>query len=279
MKIDFSQMERSINLPDERGRVMHLPNRNDYINFLIHRGFISNEKDFQESPELNELVYLHWLRRGQVGCIFAQLLGRSDNRSGIHTSILCDSSATLQEAEELAQKINMVVQDAVANPKVEAVSVLLPKVLDLESIILLLLKFRSLPGWKIEREWSWRKTLVLIGLRAKIADKVWAEILGLGPFASCLPPTRQGPVTSLEIRTKPEKAPFSNIQLKKAQAAHLAQVPTKEFLSRNKFGPLFDIYTPWLKKRMLSGNEDKRAKASVTFAVPAALWNGLKSQL
>ncbi|MCH7602821.1 MAG: MFS transporter [Planctomycetes bacterium] len=116
----------------------------------------------------------------------------------------------------------MVVQDAVANPKVEAASVLLPKVLDLESIILLLLKFRSLPGWKIEREWSWRKTLVLIGLRAKIADKVWAEILGLGPFASCLPPTRQGPVTSLGIRTKPEKAPFSNIQLKKAQAAHLA---------------------------------------------------------
>lgn len=258
---------------------MRLPNRNDYIYFLIHRGFITSEKDFQENPGFIKAVYLHWLRRGQVGCVFAQLLGRSDNRSQIRTLILSDSSDTFQEADELAKKINTAVQDAATNPKVEAISVLLPKVLDIEELIFLLLKLSSIPGWKIEREWSWRKTLVLIGLRVEIADKVWAEILGLGPFITCLPPTRQGPITSLEIRTKPEKAPFSKIQLKKAQAAHLAQVPTEEFLSPKKFRPLFNEYTPWLKRRMLSGNEDKRAKASVTFAVPAALWNGLKSQL
>lgn len=115
---------------------------------------------------------------------------------------------------------------------------------------------------------------MLVGLRAHITEKVVAETLGMGPFG-IFPTTRQCPVTSLEIRTKTWRARRSHLS-KDYLAAHLAQVDVDHILTPEQFGTRFARFTPWLKKRILGG-ENHRNKAGVTYAVPAAIWGSLKS--
>jgi len=60
------------------------------------------------------------------------------------------------------------------------------------------------------------------------------------------------------------------------KAAHLARIPTDTFLTKQEFKVRFKKWTPWLRRRRLGGTNDARAKAGVTFAVPAAMWKTLK---
>lgn len=272
--IDFSEVRRSTVLRDERGRSMRYPNRHDYIDLLKREGVIEDEKDFIDRPELNEEVYLDWLRRGQVGCVFAQLFGRRDYRPRLRTVVLCDHNNS-EQVNELTQKIDIAVQNAIADPHIESVSVVLPTILSADYLVGLLIALSKMPKWLIEREWPWGRTLVLVGLRVRLGNEVLAEVLGMGPFPF-LPPTRQSPITSLEVRTKPAAAKKGKIH-PALLAAHLADVPAREFLSKRQYSILRTHFTPWLRRRILGGSPDQRAKAAVTFAVPAALWNGLKS--
>ena len=116
--------------------------------------------------------------------------------------------------------------------------------------------------------------MVLVGLRVTVAEGVWAEVLGMGPF-EFLPPTRRCPITSLEIRVKPDKARRSKTTLGML-AAHLDKVPTGSMLTPRQYQALFARFTPWLKRRILGGEPDARAKAGVTFAFPAAIWEVLR---
>ena len=273
MQLDFSEVETSIVFFDEHGRRMAFPSRPNYLDFLEHKRLISKESDFIDRPDLVEQVYLDWLRRGQVGCIFAQLFGRPRNRVGLRTAMLCDSPGSQQEFRDLAQQINDLVHEAVIDPNIEATSILLPTILTAEDLVELLLALSSLPEWQIEFERPWR-TLINVGLRVLINSKVWAEVLGLSPMP-LLPPTRQSPITSLEIRTKERGSIWSKIN-PKTRAAHLAQLPTGHFLTSRQHQVRFRPLTPRLRLRVLGGSDDQRAKAGVTFAVPAAIWNALK---
>ena len=273
---DFSEVRQSFTLVDNRGRTMRFPNRHDYLDFLVSKGLIEHRQEFVDVPELVKAVYLDWLRRAQIGCVFAQLLGRHTNRKGMRTEVI-GGSHNARQISDLAEEIDSAVQDAVDKPNAEAISILLPTLLDAEDLVRLILALSVLPKWIIEREWQWRGTLTVVGLRREIDDKVLAETLGLGPFPF-LPPTRQGPITSLEIRTKPLRSIWSKLQRRRTRrAAHLAQIPTADFLTPKEHRVRFNQWTPALKKRILGGNPDERAKASVTFAVPAAIWSALRS--
>ena len=60
-------------------------------------------------------------------------------------------------------------------------------------------------------------------------------------------------------------------------AAHLADIPTDHMVSRACHKSLFAKFTPWLRNRILGFHDDKRAKASVTYSIPAAIWSSLKA--
>ena len=275
LKVDFSEIGRTNQLVDERGRLMRFPRRNDYVQFLTRQGLIADEREFINRTDLIVQVYSDWLRRGQVGCVFAQLLARPINREGMRTLALQQSSS-LGDLSSLAKRIDAAASDAVADPNLEAISILLPTILTYESLVTLILELSVLPQWHIERSPLWRKTMVLVGLRFHMQDTVWAEILGMGPF-DLFPPTRQSPITSLEIRTKPKGA-IINKSNPEMRRANLDRIPSDRFLSREEHRIRFSKWTPWLRLRMLAGIGDGRAKARVTFAVPAAMWEGLKSQ-
>lgn len=266
---------KGLPLQDERGRPMAFPTRQDYIDHIKENGLISSEADFVADDRLTEAVYLDWLLRPQVGCVFAQILARPANRAGVRTVVARGASGRGQP-RELAMQIAHLVDECVKEVSIEALSVLMPQVLDTETLTHLVWELGHHSRWTIEQERPWRGRLVLIGLRAQIADNVVAETLGMGPF-SIFPTTRQCPVTTLEIRTKTKRAKRSHLS-KTHLAAHLADLPIdSSVLAPSEFGSRFQKFTPWLKKRILGERGDLRAKAGITYSVPLAIWSSLKA--
>ena len=153
---------------------------------------------------------------------------------------------------------------------------LLPQILEPEALARFVWELSNQPGWSIEREQTWRRTLVLIGLRVEIARDIVAETLGMGPF-NIFPTTRQCPISTLEIRTNRKRAKPSHLA-KSQLAAHLADIDTHHVLSPAKHGSFRRKFTPWLRRRILEYKQDMRAKASVTYSLPAAIWSSLKAQ-
>ena len=264
---------KGLTLTDERGRTMGFPMRQDYVRQLQKHGLVSDEAGFVADDRLTEAVYLDWLRRPQVGCVFAQLLARPVYRTGVRTVVARGSSGR-GDPGELAIQIARLVDECVADASTEGLSVLLPQICKPEPLAHLTWELGNQPGWTIEQERPWRKTLVLIGLRVEIATGVFAETLGMGPF-DIFPTTRQCPITTLEIRTKrrgAKKSHLSKIHL----AAHLADLPVNHILTAAEHRARRQKFTPWLKKRILGKQGDMRAKASVTYSVPTAIWSSLK---
>ena len=266
---------REILLQDERGRTMSFPGRRDYVRQLQKHGLVMDEAAFIANDSLTEAVYLDWLNRPQVGCVFAQLLARPRNRIGMRTVVARGSSGA-GDPSELAEQIAQLVTESAQDSTSEALSVLMPQILDSEALTQLVWELGTKPGWDIELERKWRGTLVLIGMRVEIDTGVVAETLGMGPF-EIFPSTRQSPITSLEIRTKSTRAKRSHLS-KEHLAAHLADIPTDDFLAPSWHGDLFRRFTPWLRKRILENREDMRAKAGITYSLPAAIWQSLKEK-
>ena len=265
---------KGLQLTDERGRRMDFPRRRDYVTQLQEHGVIGSEQDFVADDSLTEAVYLDWLRRPQVGCVFAQLLARPRRRMSMRTAVVRSSSG-LVDPSQLADHVASVVEESVGDPSAEALSVLLPQIRDRELLARFAWELGTRPSWTVEQEHLWRGTLVLVGLRVAIAADVVAETLGMGPF-SIFPRTRQCPITTLEVRTKTTRAKRSK-HSSDHSAAHLADLPTEHMLTRNQHGVCFKVFTPRLKERILEGVADSRAKAGVTYSVPAAVWASLKT--
>ncbi len=264
---------RGLKLTDERGRAMEFPMRQDYVQQLKEHGLVKSESEFVADDRLTEAVYLDWLFRPQVGCVFAQLLARPAHRTGVRTVVARGRSGFGVPAE-LASQVAGLVDESVADDSIEALSVLLPQVLDTEALAHFVWELNNQPKWAIEQERPWRKTLVLVGIRVEIDTNVVAETLGMGPF-EVFPTTRQCPVTTLEIRTKTKRAKRSHLS-KTHLAAHLADIPVDHVLTPTQHGAMFKTFTPWLKRRILGKRGDLRAKAGVTYSIPAAIWSSVK---
>ena len=265
---------RGILLQDERGRTMSFPGRRDYVRQLQKHGLVMDEAAFIANDSLTEAVYLDWLNRPQVGCVFAQLLARPRNRTGMRTVVARGSSGE-GNPSELAAQIARLVDESLQDPSCEALSVLMPQILNHEALAQLVWELATQPKWNVELESKWR-TLVRIGLRVGIATDVVAETLGMGPF-DIFPPTRQSPITTLEIRTKTKRVKRSRFSTEHL-AAHLADIPTDHMMSTGKHGALRTKFTPWLRKRILGNQKDERAKAGITYSLPAAIWQSLKEK-
>ena len=261
-------------LPDERGRKMRFPTRQDYIRQLREHGLVADEAEFIADDRLTEAVYLDWLRRSQVGCVFAQLLARPHNRTGMRT-VVVRGSLGINDPTELAIDIDRLVNESVNDASNEAVTVLLPQVVEIESLARLVWDISHFSGWTIEKEQPWRPSLVRIGLRVKIGNDVVAEVLGMGPFPF-FPNTRQCPISTLEVRTKNFGARTSYVPNSRL-ASHLAQIPVGHILTTDQISVLSNKFTPALRNRILAGEEDMRAKAGVTYSIPAAIWKATKS--
>lgn len=271
--MDFSRVRQSFVITDERDRPMRFPTRRDYLEYLRGLGAISDEDDFVQNHVLNEAVYLDWLRRGQVGCVFAQLLARPANRIKMRTAVIAgpsDAVSMSSMVREIDEKANKAVEDGQ-----ESLSLLMPGLLQVQHLAELMYNLSRMLGWDVEFEIPWRAYLTIIGLRFSIGPDVLAETLAMGPF-EYFPPTRQSPITSLEIRTNAFRAPPAKLH-PDVQAAHLAEIETGHFLTGHEHGARFSRWTPALRSRILECQDDLRAKAGATVTIPTAVWQSFKA--
>ena len=155
MRNILKSTRKGLTLQDERGRPMGFPWRQDYINQMKEHGLINSEDDFIADDRLTEAVYLDWLFRPQVGCVFAQLLARPVNRAGVRTVVARGASVSGQP-HELAVQIAQLVDECVEDTSTEALSVLMPQVIDTERLTHLVWELGHQPGWAIDQEHPWR---------------------------------------------------------------------------------------------------------------------------
>ena len=100
MRKELEGTARTVYAVDERGRVSRSSTRQDYVGHLISIGEIASSDGLFDRPDLCEFIYLDWLNRGQVGCIFAQLLSRTNVRSPlIQTTVLLDPIRTQSDCQ------------------------------------------------------------------------------------------------------------------------------------------------------------------------------------
>ena len=150
---------KGLHLVDERGRPMAFPTRQDYVQNLQEHGLVVDEAGFVDDDRLTEAVYLDWLFRPQVGCVFAQLLARPIYRTGVRTVVARGSSGT-GDPSELAIQTAHLAEESVRDASDQAMSVLLPQVRDPVVLANFVWQLAKQPGWLIEKEQLWRNTLV-----------------------------------------------------------------------------------------------------------------------
>ena len=192
-------------------------------------------------------------------------------RTHVLTGLPADSTPSA-----MASEILEVTRQSVSDINVESLSVLIPGLTRIEDLTRLIIELLRDGQWSLELERRWRRTLTILGIRVDLGDNVHAEVLGMGPFFE-FPPTRQCPIATIEIRTNIKRSKWSHLNPSRL-AAHLADIPTDHFLTPPSHRRMFEKWTPALKRRILGGQKDLRARAKTTFSIPTAMWESIKTE-
>ncbi len=270
---DFRYLHKSLTITQE-GKEWVYPVRQDYINHLIARGHIENESDMINQPDLIIAIQRHWHGLGQTGCKFAQILSKDPQKYGWHMEVVNGTSKNGVSSSILNQ-IERVVCSAIHDRQIEMISLVFPEVTTPEALVSLLYSLEQLPDWSITtikglEQVSSSDSTVYISLRVILNNKgVLSWVLGFGPF-HFLAITRLSPFTELAIRVKPYKPdmPFRELN-NDPMTAHLADVPIS--VGSETFEQLW-INTKLASGRIRANSDPLKAKAKVTFPIPASMW-------
>lgn len=264
-------------------RPKKMPSRADYIIALIEEGDIGSEEELGSKPDLAVEVHHHWIRQGQIGCVFAQALVSQPEANGLGAISFGDGND--MDVSAIASTVTTEIGSIFEAGDSENTSILLPNLTDLNTLSMLILELGKLDEWSL-----WRQELfvdpgspdsfILVGLDYLLAGSTPSAVLALGPF-DLFPMTRRGPISSLEVRLKTDHA-----EPPKRPLRHLG-APLVSHLARIPFGPTKreaqESDQEWqttqkLKLAVLGGYDDPRAKADVTLAVPLHTWvNAIRS--
>lgn len=200
-----------------------------------------------------------WHRAAAQGCRFAQHISGDYGRHGYYRLVI--SGIPDPESNIWAE-----IEHLEADQETQACSVLLPDIDEVGQVVQVVRGLASRDKWRLQEDFD--DGFVIFRLRLLLAHHVESWVLGMGPF-DCLSRTRQAPCLELAFRPKPKPGPMRSAKLSAdATAAHLADLPV-ESLSQEAF----DLAFANTVKTKLAVNraDDPRAKAKVTFAIPASL--------
>jgi hypothetical protein len=269
---DFAGIHKSLVLPGRNDREQTYPTRSDYLDHLVREGYARDEADFAARPSLVVAVHQHWHALAQQGCRFAAFLSTRPVEHGWGRVVVPGEPGW---DDELWGQISRVVATAIRSPAVQALSLIFPGVTSEEQLVRTLLELEGRLDWRLlplpEPEGGWRAPVPVVGLalRVPLNRTVFSWPVGLGPF-EFLPFTRRSPLTEVALVTKPRRNPPRSARIKGApDAAHLADMPVN--VEDAVFEKLW-VNTERHKEFVLGDGGDPRAKAKVTFAVPARLW-------
>jgi hypothetical protein len=227
--------------------------------------------------------YLDWRLKADVGCTFARLMASKGKRSsyGQHAEAL-----RAKTIATLAKRIDSRVTTHINLPATRLVTLVLPDVKHLPSVLVLAQELGKLPKWTVTprqlEKTSKNASCVAISLARQIPfglAECPSEALILGPFPE-FPKTRRSPVTALEIFVGEPRPtdPKTGLPTTKANLAHIeVSLPTQEAFDnmwhqskrgrRTSLGINLGTEVDEVPKPL----DDLRAKAKVTFAVPSGI--------
>jgi hypothetical protein len=215
--------------------------------------------------------YLAWKRTGNaIACRFARLMAINPTEFGQRIEVIDGTTS-----QALAAEIDRLVIQQIGDPAAAALTILLPDVTQLATLVEVALALAPLSGWTMNR---WHEPaapsgpVVAFTLARAVAlatgKLVPSEVLALGPFAG-FPATRNAPVLALEIFVgiPLPHDPKKRTPTTKANLAHVNVTPP---LNQTQFA---NTWTKSERARLasLGGVDDCRAKAKVAFVIPLAL--------
>lgn len=202
-----------------------------------------------------------WVRAGQTGCLFAQLLAADPSSAGWRSIVV---PAPVDD-DTLATVLGSVVFAGA-----DAAQVCFPWVDTPEALVEMIAQIARLPDWHGVEIGS-DEELVRVGLRWRlpVADHV-SWVLGFAPF-DFIPFTRRAPFAALELRTAAVYQ-SSRRRIEGDNEVHLADLDAP--VPPDRFARMW-ARTTERKRSLLAGELELAAKARVTFTVPAALAEGL----
>lgn len=215
-------------------------------------------------------AYRNWRRSMQMPCVFARFMtsptgGDSQKYVELHGNA----------ANNVAAEIEREMSAAVKEPELQALSILLPTLQTLELVVETTLELSKLPHWKVTRRWveleSKDRYVAFAVTRSIPAHSGLAdsEILVMGQF-DAFPVSRRAPFTAFEVYVGHAPGMDAKTRLPTTRA-NLANVQLRTIPNGS---PLHD--TLWEKTKVerrtiLGGIDDPRAKAKVSFVIPASL--------
>ena len=219
-----------------------------------------------------EKQYLRWRQQPPVGCVFARIIARRPAAYAQQIVEITGKDSPTDVAAEIAARIGTLVSDH----ETQAAAILMPNVSSLEVLAKVALALDHESMWKVTTS-----HLVSTPAGDMVAFHIVREIpfgtttcpseaLVLGPYPE-FPPTRQAPITALEIYVGAPRPndPKTGNPTSKANLAHMeTHLPTER-----AFMKTWNNSVDGRAKSL--GCDDNRAKAKVSFVIPAALATAL----
>ena len=222
--------------------------------------------------------YLNWRRGPAIGCVFARLMSHAPHAPSDHGQVV--EEIAHDDPEAAATAIATRVQHFILQPRVLAVSFVLPNIGTLEQLLAMALDLPKDPTWHVDVTPLDPPPEMDLAVVKVVRDLPFgngtlpSEALALGNF-DVFPSTRRAPHTAFEIYVgEPAlQDPKAHTPSTKANLAHI-DFRDRELINRDYTQTAVD--TMWGRSRIgrlrsLGGADDKRAKAKVTFVVPTAL--------
>ena len=257
------------------GRNLEFPNRKDYLDWLISNELIQTDQDLIESPDIIAAVHQDWHHREQNGCMFAKLLSLDPAAHGWKRRVFTRGGSD-QFPPESYHKMETALKEYMRDKNVQAVSLIFPDISDEVALTDLLKGIEAHTNWTVEVldeiiEVTVQPQLIGIKLRVQLLKKgVLAWPLGFGPFPF-LAITRQAPFTEIVLVVKPKQLPLRPNITPSLNQAHLADMHVP-VLNDEAWKHVWSS-TESQKRKVLGDYGDARAKAKLTFALPANLWS------
>lgn len=215
--------------------------------------------------------YVDWKRKNaDVGCLFARYLANKPEVDGF-SIVEIQSGAN---ARNLASSLNRIVSQAVADPKMMALTIVIPNMTDLEVIFSAALMLSEMDRWNcsyapIEHASGDGLSSVQLtfDLEREDGELIPSEGLLLGPFTE-FPNTRRAPVAAFEIYVGKPKT-LDAVSKKPTDRANLAHIDSRPLTEEMANRMVANTVASRRKSLGLAdGEDDKRAKAKVSFVVP-----------
>jgi hypothetical protein len=241
------------------GKVRNFPNRQDFEELYEDLG-----SRIDECPEILPDVILDWVRRGQTGCRFAQILAHKADAAGWHSATFLKRL----DPGSIGELVGLFLSGTAGHA--EAVQLIFPYIKTPEELAQLVNDLCASDSWYWEEGEESDLDGIPVSLRWRLPLKrAVSWVLGFAPF-DFMPVTRRAPFVALQMRVGEQKRTPEQFLDDGTSVVHLADLDDM-LGNREVARQRLNDETRAAKSNILNGELVSAARARITFIIPADL--------